>query len=315
MTRHITPRDMAKRVLVTGGTGFLGRACLPRLRAAGFEVHAVTRGNVPSEFPDLHWHQGDLFNAADMTRLMAAVRPLQCLHFAWITTPGEYWNSPENRDWLQASLHLANSFATSGGRRLVVAGSCAEYMQDHVECDESMQRLNPHTLYGRCKHELHQRLMSLSSERNLSLGWGRVFYPYGPEQEPSRLVPSIIRSLEQGNDVSLKTPHDVCDFIHVEDVASAFVDLLQSHVEGTCNIATGEGHTIESVARTIGKLMGRDNVIATASTQTYANDACRSWVGQPDRLRRATGWRPVLSLNAGLAHTISRIACPEVVSP
>ena len=58
---------------------------------------------------------------------MKDLRPSHLLHFAWYVTPGKFWTSPENIDWLQASLDLVTSFLDCGGERSVIAGTCAEY--------------------------------------------------------------------------------------------------------------------------------------------------------------------------------------------
>ncbi len=55
------------------------------------------------------------------------VQPTHLLHFAWIATPGVYWDSAENFRWVSAGERLLRSFRAHGGRRVVMAGSCAEY--------------------------------------------------------------------------------------------------------------------------------------------------------------------------------------------
>ncbi|HUA77090.1 MAG TPA: NAD-dependent epimerase/dehydratase family protein, partial [Acetobacteraceae bacterium] len=118
------------RVLVTGAGGFLGRRSLAPLRAGGAEVHAVLSPRAAAGHaapPEGILHRADLMDPAAVDFLVDAVRPTHLLHFAWIATPGEYWNSPDNHRWLAASKHLLRAFHRGGGTRVVMAGSCAEY--------------------------------------------------------------------------------------------------------------------------------------------------------------------------------------------
>ena len=134
--RRIDGRLSAKkRVLVTGAGGFIGRWSIEPLRAAGYEVHAVFSNKVRSPRVDpaaaaavpTRAHRADLLEPQAIDSLIEAIRPTHLLHFAWIATPGLYWNSAENYRWLAASHHLLRSFHAGGGVRAVMAGSCAEY--------------------------------------------------------------------------------------------------------------------------------------------------------------------------------------------
>ena len=72
-----------KKVLLTGATGFIGRAAIPLLLSKGFEVHAVAR-TIPesNELAGLHWHSGDLLDHNTTEKLVAKIKPKYILHFA-----------------------------------------------------------------------------------------------------------------------------------------------------------------------------------------------------------------------------------------
>ena len=125
-----------KKVLLTGASGFVGRHCLPALVARGYEVHAVSSSaTAPADTPPgVRWHQADLLDGAQVSALLAQVRPRHLLHSAWYAVPGKYWTAPENFRWVRASLHLLQTFAAHGGRRVVVVGSSAEYDWHYGYC-------------------------------------------------------------------------------------------------------------------------------------------------------------------------------------
>jgi nucleoside-diphosphate-sugar epimerase len=107
-----------KRVLVTGGSGFIGRHMAPHLEALGYEVHAVG-------YPAV-----DLLDDDSRRSLLETLRPTHLVHLAWHVPPGKYLSSTENVRWVQASLGLLMEFAAAGGQRVVGAGTCAEYSWD-----------------------------------------------------------------------------------------------------------------------------------------------------------------------------------------
>ena len=159
-------------ILITGATGFIGLPCLERLLQAGHNVHAVCRHPLPRA--DVHWHAVDLWNPEQVSALLASIRPSHLLHLAWIAMPGVYWTSPDNHRWVDASLHLVRQFHRWGGRRAVLAGTCAEYDWNHSLCHEKTP-LRPTTTYGQCKLRLWQQLR----QEKLSLAWARLFFLYG----------------------------------------------------------------------------------------------------------------------------------------
>jgi nucleoside-diphosphate-sugar epimerase len=224
------------RIAVTGGSGFVGRELVPLLVAAGHQVHLLGRlDTAPSGATS---HRLDILND-DPAPLLAELQPEALVHLAWIATPGVFWNAPENLDWMAASLRLARAFAASGGRRLVAAGTCAEYDWHFHRLQEANTPLRPHSLYGTAKASLFQTLEAAAPRLELSFAWGRIFFPYGPQEAPGRLLSGLIDGLAAGQRVACSTGLQQRDFLHVADVAAAFSLLVESSFEGPVNIANG----------------------------------------------------------------------------
>ncbi len=289
---------------MTGATGFIGRHSLPRLRESGYEVHAVSGHQSPQECgEDVTWHCANLLESGEIASLVEKVKPTHLLHFAWYAVPGKFWTAPENLAWVKATVSLMQAFSDQGGQRAVMAGSCAEYDWKFDYFSEESTPCRPTTLYGASKYSTQILLDAWSRQTGISSAWGRIFFLYGPGEYPSRLVPSVINSLVHDEPARCTHGNQVRDFMHVEDVASAFVALLDSDVKGVVNIASGIPVPLKDVIYAIADYLHKRGLVQL--------DAIPAPEGEPDaliadisRLRDEVGFRPRYSLREGIAGTI-----------
>ena len=267
-------------------------------------MHGVVPENgMELDIPGVQWHMADLFNPIHIGSLIEKIGPTHLLHFAWYTKPGEYWTSIENLRWLQASLDILQVFKRHGGRRVLMAGTCAEYDWRYGYCSEQITPLNPATLYGTCKKSLYEVLISYARQEGLSASWGRVFFLYGPHEHPSRLVPSIINALLDERVAPCTLGTQIRDFLYVEDVASAFAALLDSNLEGSVNIASGEPVALREITHLLAEKLGRLDLVRLGAVPIPKTDP-PLLVADTQRLRQEIGWTPVYNLDTGLDKTI-----------
>ncbi len=292
-----------KRVLLTGATGFIGRHCLPLLVERGYEVHAVSSRTTPADQPNLYWHRADMLDSGQVGAVIDDIKPMYLLHFSWYAVLGKFWTSPDNFRWVQASLELLQKFAREGGRRAVMAGTCAEYDWRYGFCSETVTPLFPTTLYGICKHSLQLMLGSFSKHMGLSAAWGRIFFLFGPHEHPDRLVAYVIRSLLRGEPARCSHGNQIRDFLYVQDVAEAFVALLESTVSGPVNIASGKPVALRDVINTIAKIQNRPDLIELGIMPTR-EDEPQLLLADVRRLREEVGWKPKYDLETALRKTI-----------
>lgn len=287
-----------RRVLITGGTGFVGALCRQRLIDHGDEVHVLSRQR--GMLTGCQFHTADILDTERVEEIIAVVRPTHLLHLAWITTPGVYWTSPENHAWVAASTRLVEVFRKYGGRRVVAIGSCAEYDWSRSICDEETTPCRPVTLYGHCKNNLHERLKTM----DVDLAWARLFYLFGPAEHPSRLVSSVVLSLMRGEPALCTAGTQQRDFLSTFDVADALVQLLHSDAVGAFNVASGQAVMVKQVVETVADLLGVRRLVCLGARPMPAYDPPLI-VASIDRLTRTLGWKPGLSLEEGLAKTVA----------
>lgn len=290
------------RVLLTGGRGFIGRHAIGCLLASGSEVHVVSRDARP--ISGAFVHPGDLHDEQFVSRLIDRIRPTHLLHLAWCTDHGSFWSSPENLRWVATSLDLLRAFADAGGRRVLVAGTCAEYSWNSSVLNESSTPRIPATLYGASKGALREIALSFARVGALSLAWAHIFFLYGPGEDRSRLLPGVVCSILNGQQAKCTAGTQIRDFLHAFDVASALVALLNSDAEGSVNVGSGEPVTIADVAQRAATLAGRPDLLRLGALPARPDEPA-SIVADVRRLRNEVGWRPSLTLDEGLADVVS----------
>ena len=296
-----------KRVLLTGASGFIGRQAILPLVERGFDVHCIYRTTKPDTIPDenhVTWHQVNLFNRDDIKNLFDTVSPTDLLHLAWEVTPGSYLESINNFDWLVSSLHLLNGFAESGGTRALCAGTCFEYDLRYGYCNENLTPTVPSTYYGSCKHHLQSIGEKYADKKCFDFAWGRIFYPYGPYEYPTRLVPSVIHSLLRDDPAQCTHGNQIRDFLYVADIADAFVTILNSEVTGIINIGSGTPVSIKQLVMQIAQLLGKESDIQFGALSSRENEPPLI-VADTGRLKKEVRWCQKYSLEEGIMDTIS----------
>lgn len=304
-----------KRILVTGANGFVGRNTLDPLRARGFEVHGVKAPGDVLGVRGVVEHGVDLLDPHEVRRLVNEVAPSHLLHLAWYTEHGKYWEAPENLDWVAASLIMARAFHEHGGSRMVMVGSCAEYdwAAPHLEgedpcetsaCLEGVTPCKPANLYGVSKHTLHTLISAFNARAGISGAWARIFFLYGPAEDPSRLVASVIRSLLSGEPAECTHGEQVRDFLHVTDAGSALAALVDSGVEGPVNVASGKAVPLRDLLHVLGEQLGRADLIRYGARPAPPDDPA-ILAADTRRLNDEVGWEPAIDLETGLKATIA----------
>jgi len=288
------------KILLTGAAGFIGSHIARELVRQGHEVHALVRPQtdlwrIEDIKSSLHLIEGDLLASSPIPHPSSFDT---CIHLAWYVEPGKYLHSPLNKDWVQASLRLAQTLKDAGCRRFIAAGTCFEYATSVPPQRESTPT-EPSTVYVQSKLELLDALPSVG----IDFAWVRFFYQYGPYEDPRRLVPVVINLLRRGQEAKLVVGDRIRDYLHIEDVAGAVCAVAQSRLTGPVNIGSSVIVTVRDIAVKIGELLDRVDLIKLGALPDSPTEPMHL-LADISKLREGTGWHPRHDLDSGLRQTI-----------
>lgn len=244
------PPCVRVRVLLTGASGFLGLPVAERLEQLGHEVHAIARSK-GRDLPGVLWHEADVLQPGAIERIVADVGADGLVHLAWIAVPPAFWTSPLNLDWVAASLRLIRAFSKFGGKRVVVAGTCAEYGNGRSKPYSERDATQPQSLYATAKDALRRILHEYALLSGLEYAWGRVFFLYGLNEPPTKLLSSMIHDLSRGIVPLIHEPNRRLDFVCVRDAAHVIAKLIDGCHIGPVNIGSGKATSVKDAAKLI----------------------------------------------------------------
>jgi UDP-glucose 4-epimerase len=299
---HSTENKFLMRILVTGGTGFVGRWAVSALRDAGHDLVVCARRE--SAIPGCRTIEADLLDERAAGRIMDWSRPEIVLHLGWYVEHGKFWNARENLDWVAATLRLATAANTAGVRRFVSVGTCMEYALDpdtHPLVETAPTR--PVSLYGISKSATRQLLEGYFGPKEIEFAWGRLFFIFGPNEQADRLVSSIAISLLSGRPALLTSGAQVRDFCPVQDAGEALAALALSKVTGSVNIGSGHEMRIAELAEEIRSAVGVGE-LRFGALPDRTNEP-RKILANIDRLRSEVGFTPKRAMHERIVETVN----------
>lgn len=304
----IFPTRNIRRVLVTGGAGFIGSHTVDLLLANGIPVRVLDNfssgrlANLPASHPLLEIVFADITDGEAVDNAMAGVS--HCLHLAAQVSVTASLDAPGGSATqnIVGFVNVAEAARRQGVARLVYASSAAVYGEPaSVPLPESagLSPLSPYGLEKKTDEEyasLYQRIHGLST-----MGL-RYFNVYGPRQDPASPYAGVIsifaERISHGVGITIYGDgRQTRDFVYVGDVARANLAALEAGESATCNVGTGRQCSLIELVETIAAISGRTPRIEFAAPRE--GDIEHS-LADVSRLRELLGIRAQTRIDTGL---------------
>lgn len=301
------------RILVTGGAGYVGSACLRALLAAGHEAVAydnLIQGHREA-VPEGRLIEGDIRNTDALAAAAKSISAEGVMHFAAATCVGESVDDPgyhyENN--IGGTLSLLNAMRSAGVKRLLFSSTCATYgMNPKVPMnEESIQ--DPCSPYARTKLAVEWMIRDFAHAHGLGFTLLRYFNAagadadgnFGEDHNPENHLIPLVLQVPLGLRATIKvfgtdypTPDGTCirDYVHTSDLASAHLLAIQAtevETREVFNIGTGTGYSVLEVIRAAEKVVGQPIPYEVVARRPGDPPAL---VANPEKLKSHLGWTP-----------------------
>jgi UDP-glucose 4-epimerase len=228
------------RVILTGGTGFIGYPVLKKLIELNYEILLLDRNFFFLENLKIKRLKVDLNNFTDKKFEIINFKPEVILHLAWQGIP-DYSEEMSKINYNNSINFLNFVIENTDCKKVIVPGSCWEYNDGNIigKCSEDI-KIEPQKPFSIYKKKLFDELINKTEQRKIIFNWARLFYVYGPLQKKSSLIPTLIDSFLNNKDFHIKSPNNKNDFIFIDDVVNILIFMVQSNIpSGVYNVGTG----------------------------------------------------------------------------
>jgi dolichol-phosphate mannosyltransferase len=300
------------RVVVTGGTGFVGANLVRRLLRDGHQPALLVRpGFSPWRIEQIR--DQITIHEVDLSDPQAVIAALDSIHPTWIfhlAVYGAYSWQTDAEQMMQTNVvgtaNLLEAAFIVGVEAFVNTGSSSEYgRQDHAPAENEPGK--PDTPYGVTKAAATELCVSSARLHGSRVRTARLYSAYGPFEDPHRLIPSLIVHGRRGVLPPLVSPKSARDFVFVEDVVDALVLAARdSSAEpgAIYNIGTGVQTTVGEAVDIARRVMGiaAEPVWGTMAARSWDTD---TWVADVRKSREVLGWSPRRTFEEGLTETLA----------
>jgi GDP-4-dehydro-6-deoxy-D-mannose reductase len=303
-----------RRILITGGTGFVGSHLVRFLSSADAKLIVVSSGEVKTQLPGVEYCRVDIRNADDVRAVVRGASPHQVYHLAGISSVPASWQDPR----LTFDVNVIGSYNIFDAAmrlpdppRILNVSTSQVYAPSDAALLETSP-LGPDNPYAASK--AMSELLAVQYQKSTKGGGiitARAFNHTGPGQFTSFALPSFAKQLAE-MEVGLRPPvlkvgniHLKRDFTDVRDVVVAYRDLLEKGAVGDIyNVCSGRAVLLADLVKELQKNCTVTVEIEVDPARVRARDVPQI-VGDPGKLHRTTEWIPKVPLGRMLKELLA----------
>ncbi|MGK7925063.1 MAG: NAD-dependent epimerase/dehydratase family protein [Spirulina sp.] len=300
------------RILITGGTGFVGANLARRLLQQEHEVHLFVRPNYKSwrikEIKsDLRLHTIHLEDEETVTKWIDRIKPDRIFHLA---VHGAYSYQNDLKQIINTNIigtvNLLQACIKTGFEVFVNTGSSSEYGYKDYPPSEN-EWLDPNSYYAVTKASATLFCRYTAQSQNLRIPTLRLYSVYGPYEEPTRLMPTLIERGLKGEFPPLVNPKIARDYVYIDDVIEAYLlaaMMNTAELGAVFNVGTGIQTTLRDVveiARRVLKINAKPQWGSMPDRQWDTT----VWVADNRKIQEELGWTPVYTFEQGFQEMVN----------
>jgi GDP-4-dehydro-6-deoxy-D-mannose reductase len=297
------------RILITGGTGFVGSHLIHFLKSYASRIAVLASGGSSRPELDVDYYEIDIRDRGEVRSVVQELKPNQIYHLAAVSAVGPSWSNPQLTYEVNVfganNLFSAAMSLPSPPRILNVSTAHVYAPSSRALSEDSL--VQPNNPYAASKAMAELLVVEYQKHAAGGIITARAFNHTGPGQPPNFVLPSIAKQFAE-IEAGLQTPRLAVgnievkrDFTDVRDVVRAYCMLLDKGKPGEIyNVCSGYAIRLADIIQMFESVSGTKITIETDAARVRCNDVSEI-CGDPKKIREVTGWYPQISLPKTIA--------------
>lgn len=295
-----------KKLLVVGGTGFIGYHLLKEAKKRKYQLFSISLKK-PKKTRNIF---GVRYIFADISKYKILKTKLN-ISFDYVINAGGYGNHPEFGDsgdllinnHFQGLINLLKVLKLKKIKKFIQIGSSLEYGNTKSAVKES-SICTPLTPYAIAKFLCTKHLKSLFEKKKFPVTIFRLFQVYGPKQDNNRIIPFLIQNCLNNKKFFTTKGDQICDFCHIEDVVDAiFKSINNKKTNGQIlNIGSGKPIKIKQIINLVLKKVGSGKPMI--GKLNYKKGINKYNFPNILKAKKILKWKPKINIEYGISKTI-----------
>jgi UDP-glucose 4-epimerase len=242
--------------------------------------------------------QGDVKDAAAVTRAFAGSRPDAVVHLAALHFIPDCVARPA--DTLSINVdgtrHVLSACAASGVGRIAFASSAAVYAPSNEACNEATSPLGPHDVYGESKLRGEELCREHHTKHGGDVALLRIFNAVGPRETNPHVVPHLFETLKTSDTIPLGNTQARRDYIDTRDIALAVTAVVEGSSGCTpYNVGSGRAYSVDELVAVMSERLGRPLTIQVDQSRLRPVDR-PLLLADVSKIGAELGFRPTIPL-------------------
>ena len=295
---------MSKKILITGGTGFIGYNLAKKCLKLNWSVTSLS-SKKPKKLRKLKKVNYLICDISDRKKLKKKIKT----NYDYVVNLAGYVDHSHKLKTMKSHYNgcknISSLFLKTKIKKFIQIGSCVEYGKiSSPQKENDHNKHKTYSVYGSSKLLSTKFLLKLKKKFDFPVSILRLYLVYGPNQDENRVVPITIKNAMKDNNFDCSSGLQFRDFLYIDDLIEAILKILKNKKSTgeIFNIGSGKPIKVKSLILKICKIIGHGK--PKFGIIKFRKDEIKMLYPSIKKAKRILGWKPLVNINLGIKKTI-----------
>ncbi len=294
----------SNELLVLGGSGFIGQKVIERALLRKYKITVISKKK-KLEYKKVKYIYLDLRNYNNLSKKLVQRKFQYIINLSGNIDHSKFDENGKDiiENHFNVLVNVLSIININTLKKIIQIGTSDEYgaiKSPQKEVDIKVF----HSVYSFAKNTTYNFLLMLNKIHKINFTYIRPYLVYGPNQKDDRLIPYVVKSCLNNNNILLSNPNYIRDFVYVDDFAELIVKVLKNSKSNQkiYNLGSGKPISIKKITEKIIAKIGRGRIIHKKLYKLKKEN--KSLYANISKAKNDLNWKPLTSIDEGLDKTI-----------